>query len=128
MSVRNGVTILRSKTKKPVNVEVGKNIKYYREHKEYSREKLAELSGVSPRFIADVESGVVGVSISTLKSICTILGVSADRILWGNNTTKPSLDEQVSHLNPKHIEIISQLVQKQIELIAEVTNSTSSTD
>ena len=45
-------------TEKPINnVEVGENIRLYREKAGYSRERFSKLMGVSLRFIADVEAG-----------------------------------------------------------------------
>ena len=110
---------MRAKEKKEINIETGRNIKFYREKAGYSRERLAELAGVSPRFIADVESGAVGVSLTTLKNVCESLGISADRILWNNADHQPGLDEKVSHLEPKYVDAISEIVQKHIELISE---------
>jgi transcriptional regulator with XRE-family HTH domain len=46
-----------------------------------TREKLAEKINVSPRFLAEVESGKVGVSLSTLKSLCYALNISSDYLL-----------------------------------------------
>ena len=109
---------MRAKDKKPINLEIGGNIKFYREQSGYTRERLAELVGRSPRFIADVESGFVGVSLSTLKRICLVLGISADRILWGGPASPPGLDERVCRLEEKYARVIVELVQKQLELIA----------
>ena len=53
--------------KKPINLEIGNNIRKYREICGYSREELAEKIGVSPRFVANIEVGSVGVSPSTIK-------------------------------------------------------------
>ncbi|MGN1318666.1 MAG: helix-turn-helix domain-containing protein, partial [Lachnospirales bacterium] len=66
---------------KEVNLVLGENIKNIRKKNSITREYLAELIGVSPRFLADVEGGKVGVSISTLKKICKALNVSSDYLL-----------------------------------------------
>lgn len=109
---------MRAKDKKPINIEVGGNIKFYREQSGYTRERLAELVGRTPRFIADVESGFVGVSLSTLKRICLALGISADRLLWSGSAPPPGLDERICRLDEKYVRAIVELVQKQLELIA----------
>lgn len=70
--------------KKQVNVEIGERIKKSREHIKMTQEKLAEKVNVSPQYISDLERGVVGVSIPTLKSICIVLGVTSDSLLFGN--------------------------------------------
>ena len=56
--------------RKELNVDIGKRIKAVRIRIGMTREKLAELVDVTPRFIADVERGSVGISIATLKRIC----------------------------------------------------------
>ena len=109
---------MRSKEKKPINIEVGENIRLYREKAGYSRERFSELMGVSPRFIADVETGFTGVSLTTLKKLCEVLGVSADRLLWKQEPVPLDMDEQVSHLCPDYVSIIRELIQKQLEVIA----------
>lgn len=71
---------------------------------------------MSVNFIANVETGFVGVSLTKLKRICEILGVSADRILWDNESGL-DLNEKVSHLEAKFIPVVEEIVQKQLEVI-----------
>ena len=108
---------MRAKEKKEINILVGENIRKYRELCGYSREKLAELMEITPRFLADAETGFVGVSLTNIKKICEILGVSADRLLWKNDTPL-SLDEKISHIDEKYIHYIEELIQKQLEIIS----------
>lgn len=70
--------------KKQINIEIGERIKKSREQIKMTQEKLAEKVNVSPQYISDLERGVVGVSIPTLKSICIVLGVTSDSLLFGN--------------------------------------------
>lgn len=102
--------------KKPLNIEIGKRIRAERERAGFTREKLAEAADVTPRFIADIERGSVGLSIPTLKKICEILRISSDRILWGTRTDV-SIDERLKLLDSGCIEIIDKAVQCQLELI-----------
>ena len=104
--------------KKEINILVGKNIRFYREQKGYTREKLAELLSVSPKFLYDCESGRVGISISTLKRACEVLGVSADRLLWEKTDDAVVLSEQLSHIPQEYVGVIEELIQKQLEIIA----------
>ncbi len=69
--------------KKQVNVEIGERTKKAREQIKMTQEKLAEKVNVSPQYISDLERGVVGISIPTLKSICIVLGVTSDSLLFG---------------------------------------------
>lgn len=108
---------MRSRVKKPINIIVGDNIRFYREKVGYSREKFAELLGITARFLADAETGYVGVSLTNLKHICELLGISADRLLWGSNNSL-GLDEKVSHLDKKYLPAVEEVIQKQLEVIA----------
>ena len=51
------------------------NIKYYRYVNNYSQEKLAELSKLSPRYITDVERGLHCSTIPKLESIAKSLNI-----------------------------------------------------
>lgn len=108
---------MRPKEKKDINILVGENIRRYREKSGYSREKLAELIGITPRFLADAELGFVGVSLTTLKRICETLGISSDRLLWKQENKDISISERLSHVDPEFLDIIDELVQKQLEII-----------
>ena len=83
-----------------------------------TRERLAEILGVTPRFLADAELGFVGVSLTNLKKICEVLGVSADRLLWGEPGGAVDLAERLSHLPPEYLPAVEALIQKQLELLA----------
>lgn len=107
---------MRSKNKKQINIEIGEGIRYYREKAGYSRDKFAELLGITPRFLADAETGFVGVSITNLKRICELLGISSDRLLW-NKRNELGLDERVKHIESRYMYIIENIIQNQLELI-----------
>ena len=82
--------------KKDINITVGKNIRTYREQYGYTREKFAELLGVSAKFLYDCEVGSVGVSLSTLKRICEVRGFPPTGCFWEEKTEKVELSEQLS--------------------------------
>ena len=73
---------------KDVNIILGERIKIGRKANNFTREKLAEMIEVSPRFLAEVESGKVGVSLQTLKNISASLSVSSDYLLGLNDENK----------------------------------------
>lgn len=60
---------------------MGFRIRAARENLGYTREQLAELVNVTPRFFYDIESGTKGVSLDTLKNISDALHVSVDYLL-----------------------------------------------
>ena len=49
-----------------------------------TQEKFAERIDVSPQYISDLERGVVGPSITTIKNACMALGVSSDYLIFGD--------------------------------------------
>lgn len=116
---------MREKKKKAINVEIGKNIRLHREQAGYTREKFSELIGITPRFLADVETGFVGVSITNLKRICELLGISSDRLLWTIDKSIVGLDERVSHLDKEYIDVVERAIQAQLEVIAIATRDNS---
>lgn len=74
-----------------INPILGARVKHLRNEQRMTRETLAEALDVSTRFLADVEAGKVGVSLTTLTKLCRILNTSADYLL---GLTDPSATEQ----------------------------------
>ena len=64
------------KEKKPINVEIGQNIKLSRESAGLTQETFAEMVGLGVKHISAIECGAVGVSLTTLKRICGVLSGS----------------------------------------------------
>lgn len=68
--------------------EIGARIKNLRKINHYTREELAEMAGISPKFLYEIESGRKGFSAETLLKISRALSVSCDYIMVGENGTK----------------------------------------
>lgn len=100
---------------KEINIILGQNIRARRSALMISREKLAEKIDVSPRFLADVESGKVGVSIETLKLLATNLSCSTDFLL-GMQTTSVSeskiLVEEIALLDSKYYSALTTMIKE----------------
>ena len=69
--------------KKEINIQIGEQVRIAREQAKLTQEQFAERIEVSPQYISDLERGVVGISIPTLKRACVTLGVTSDQILFG---------------------------------------------
>ena len=65
-------------------VMMGERIKKQRKLKGYSREKLAEMADITPRFCYDLELGLKNMSVNTLCKISDSLHVPVDYILFGS--------------------------------------------
>ncbi len=108
--------------KKPINEILGERIKLLRKKQGYTREGFAEEIDVSTRFLADLEAGKVGVSISTLKAVACKLNVSSDYLLGITDHDILSLarEQAILKLNTipdKYIEKVNTI----LECIAEIT-------
>lgn len=67
----------------PNKVAIGARIKKRREELNMSREKLAEILDVTPKFCYDIEIGNRGFSLETLCCIAECLNLSTEYILYG---------------------------------------------
>ena len=72
------------------------NIKYYRYVNNYSQEKLAELSKLSPRYITDVERGLHCPTIPKLESIAKSLNIEP-YILFMNEDIDKSIISKMNN-------------------------------
>lgn len=77
-------------------VSVGNRIRKQREYLGYTREQMAELLEVTPKFCSDIELGVKGMSVPTLCKIASALRLTTDYILFG--ATEKKEDDPLSLL------------------------------
>jgi transcriptional regulator with XRE-family HTH domain len=63
--------------------QIGRRIREKRDTIGISREAFSEMIGISPNFLAQIESGKKGMSTSTLYKVCVGLSTSADYIVLG---------------------------------------------
>lgn len=70
------------------NILIGERIKKQRLLNGYSRERLAEMAGITPRFCYDLELGLKNMSTNTLLKLSEALNVSVDYLLFGAQTEK----------------------------------------
>lgn len=70
------------------NKAVGERIAYLRVENHYTREVLAEIIGISVKFLYEIETGKKGFSANTLYNIATSLGVSCDYIITGSSNVE----------------------------------------
>lgn len=75
-----------------IDKAIGARIRQQRELLGYTREQLAEMLDVTPKFCADIELGAKGMSIETLCRLSDILMLTTDYILFGK--TDLSIDQE----------------------------------
>lgn len=98
---------------KDINIILGERVRIRRNMIKLTREKLAEMVNVSPRFLADVEAGKVGVSMETLKALSIALQVSSDYLLGIKDDSyaiAEFLQNAFSTLDPKYYMAILSLI------------------
>lgn len=101
------------RVKKEINMQTGERIRAAREERKLTQEQLAEQIEVSPQYISDLERGVVGVSLATLKRLCVVLNVSSDRILFGQETQgHAALMEKCRGLSQEQFSLLLEIVDR----------------
>ena len=97
--------------KKESNIQMGERIKAARERAGLTQEQLAERIEVSPQYISDLERGVVGISLPTLKRLCLVLAISSDSILFGKETElSAALAEKCRGLSDAQLQLLLTIV------------------
>lgn len=99
--------------KKEINIQIGEQVRIAREQAKLTQEALAEKIEVSPQYISDLERGVVGIALPTLKKLCNTLGVASDQILFGTQVQ----DRGVILSN-----VCNNLTEEQFALLLEMVN------
>lgn len=100
------------------NAIIGQKIRTVREKQKLSREKLAELSNISTQFLADIETGKKGMTVVTLKKICTALHISADSVIFETTNNDTSVINAMLSTVPKEkYEDMEQIINMIIKLI-----------
>jgi len=85
---------------------LGKRIREARDKKYLSREKLAEMAGIAPYYLGEIEREVKMPSLPVFIRICEALGVSADYLLRdeltaGNSHIASDMERKMAKLNPQ---------------------------
>ncbi len=70
--------------KQEINGEIGQRIKAARERAGFTQDRLAKLTDVGVPYLAKLETGKVGISLPNFINFCSVLGVSADYLIWGD--------------------------------------------
>lgn len=93
------------------NLEIGLRIRNERKNQKLSREKLSEMSGISTQFLADIETGKKGMTVTTLKKICTSLNITADSVVFGTDKETPyNFNAMLSSLSRDEQSIVKRII------------------
>ena len=70
--------------KKLNDAEIGKRLRKQRDSLHLTREQVAEMMDITPKFISDIERGEKSMALGTLYKFMQIYNMSADYILTGD--------------------------------------------
>lgn len=71
---------------------IGQRLRHCRQEKGYSQEILAELAGLHPTYIGQVERGEKNITVDSLAKITGALGISMAQVLAGRRSPRQSRD------------------------------------
>src|SRR6476646_8854044 len=74
--------------------EVGHRVRAMREARGLTQRTLADRSGVSPRYLAQLEAGDANISVERLADVCRVLGATPAAILEGRAQPNQGNGEQ----------------------------------
>ena len=96
---------------------IGEQIKFWRQQRGVTQEKLAEMVELSPGFISLIETGKKRASLETLLSVCRALNVTTNDLLVGNQIIKDT------DYNTEFSELTVKLNESERHLVFEITKA-----
>lgn len=108
------------RVKKEENIQLGNEIRIARERAGLTQEQFGEIVSLGAKNVSDIERGVTGITVSTLKRICEKLSVSPDVILFGNRDKNDVqfISERLERLSPEDYKPIEVFLNQYFLLIA----------
>lgn len=106
--------------RKAINVQIGREIRIARERAGLTQEQFGELVSLGTKNVSDIERGVAGITVSTLKRICEKLSISSDVILFGDQDKNDLeyLTDRLERLSPEQFAAVRNFLNHVFELFA----------
>ncbi|MBR6399756.1 MAG: helix-turn-helix transcriptional regulator [Firmicutes bacterium] len=98
---------------KKINAEIGERVREMRYKKKLTQEELAEQTGISnSQQVSNIERGLSGMSIETLKAVCKALDVDADYLIFGISPKSADtvLSKYIKDMSPEQIANLLEMV------------------
>lgn len=101
---------------KETAVRVGARIRYLRQQRELSQEKLALNAGINPAFLGHLERGLKSPTIDTLAKIASALGVTLSELVdidadnYENNAVTDKINLSIKNLSPEDAARVAHIV------------------
>ena len=106
--------------KKEINIHIGNQIRIARERAGLTQEQFGEIVSLGTKNVSDIERGVAGITISTLKRICEKLSISSDQIIFGDRDVNDVqyIAKKLERLPPERFATVETFLNQVIELFA----------
>lgn len=106
--------------KKDINIQIGNAIRVARERAGLTQEQFGEMVSLGTKNVSDIERGVAGITVSTLKRICEKLSISSDSILFGDmgRNDIQLLTDRLERLSPEQYAAVEAFLNHIFELYA----------
>ena len=102
---------------------MGNRIRKRREELHLTREQLAEMLDVIPKFCCDIETGAKGMSLKTLMNISKLLYMSTDYILFGDEKAPTPFVMFAQEIPADQCQYYLRIC-KEIHTLTKITNNT----
>ncbi len=116
--------------KKEINIQIGNKIRIAREQAGLTQEQFGAIVSLGTKNVSDIERGVAGITVSTLKRICEKLSISSDRILFGDQSKNDVeyLADRLERLPAEQFAAVERLLNQIFALFSQLNNSTDIND
>lgn len=106
--------------KKEINIHIGNEIRIARERAGLTQQQFGEMVSLGTKNVSDIERGVAGITISTLKRICEKLSISSDLIVFGDQDKNDVeyLADRLARLPADQFEAVETFLNRTFELFA----------
>lgn len=92
-------------------------IRKAREDMGYTRERFAEALDVSVSYLAELERGRTGISVKLLTKVCSVLGLSADYVLFGQIRNDDALRaDRISRIDDRYLPVLDGVIRELLTL------------
>lgn len=83
----------------------------------YTRERFAEALDVSVSYLAELERGRTGISVKLLTKVCSVLGLSADYVLFGQERNDDALRaDRISRIDDRYLPVLDGVIRELLTL------------
>lgn len=102
------------------NIKTGKRIKKWRLRRDYTREKLAEMANISPKFLYEIEVGKKGCSAYVIYMLAKALNVSVNILLQDKTEENIDSTQMYQMLEDNQKDKIDAILKTVYEIIQEL--------